>query len=82
MLRFHIDITKDIKGRIYGFEWSCYSMNNTLLFTCVKTTTQFRNCVNHIKTITNHMKDGSYTFVVTKKADEFRKSLGEKRYGT
>lgn len=80
MLRFHIDIVQDKYG-IYGFEWFCYSNNNRLLFESFRQTQKLRNCVNHIKTLTDKMKDGSYCFVITKRADKFRKELGEPLYG-
>ena len=76
MVRFHIKVL------VNEFYWQCYSQNNRFLFENTNVTTKkLRNCINHIQTITKHMKKGTYCIVLDKNADELRKELNEPLYG-
>jgi hypothetical protein len=80
MVRFHI---RAAENYFYdeGFEWVCCSNNNQILFYGIGWTKNFRNCVNHIRSITKHFRDGTHCIIVTKEADLLRRKNKEPLYG-
>lgn len=63
------------------FSCTVYSENNRKLFELPRHTTKLRNIINHIHTITKHMKDECFYIRMDKAADRIRKALNEPRYG-
>lgn len=81
MIIFNINVRNFYGAERDVFYWQAFSGNNRLILHSLRDTMQLRNCVNQIKTITQHMQDGHFHIYLTKQADSLRKELGEPRYG-